>query len=67
MGRIVGDLQLLADVAHPQFLQPERIDLELFIAELAVKLSALAPRTLARRRASAPASWSPTGTGSPRR
>ena len=44
MGRIVGDLQLLADVAHPQFLQLERIDLELFIAELAGKLSALAPR-----------------------
>ncbi|WP_326562141.1 sensor histidine kinase [Micromonospora sp. NBC_01796] len=44
MGRIVGDLQLLADVAHPQFLQPERIDVELFVAELAVKLSALAPR-----------------------
>ncbi|BCB88264.1 sensor histidine kinase [Phytohabitans suffuscus] len=44
MGRIVGDLHLLADVAHPQFLQPERIDLELFVVELAAKLGALAPR-----------------------
>ncbi|GIG91377.1 sensor histidine kinase [Plantactinospora endophytica] len=44
MARIVGDLHILADVPHPHFLQPERIDLELFVAELAVKLSALAPR-----------------------
>jgi signal transduction histidine kinase len=44
MARIVGDLHILADVPHPQFLQPERIDLEFFVAELAVKLSALAPR-----------------------
>ena len=44
MGRIVGDLQLLADVEHPQFLQPERIDLEPFVVELAAKLGALSPR-----------------------
>ncbi len=44
MGRIVGDLHLLADVEHPQFLQPERIDLELFVVELVAKLGALAPR-----------------------
>lgn len=44
MGRIVGDLHLLADVPHPQFLQPERIDLETFVADLAVKVSALARR-----------------------
>ncbi|MFD0747290.1 HAMP domain-containing protein [Phytohabitans flavus] len=62
MGRIVGDLHLLADVAHPQFLQPEWIDLEIFVVELVAKLSA--PRrgrgsSTRRRRAG---SW-PTGTG----
>ncbi|MFB6391782.1 ATP-binding protein [Polymorphospora sp. 2-325] len=44
MGRIVNDLQLLADVDHPRFIQRERIDLETFMAELVVKVSALAVR-----------------------
>ncbi|MDW5322475.1 hypothetical protein [Plantactinospora sp. KLBMP9567] len=30
IARIVGDLHILADVPHLQFLQPERIDLGFF-------------------------------------
>jgi signal transduction histidine kinase len=44
MGRIVGDLQLLADREQPDFLRPEPIDLELFAHEVTAKVSALAPR-----------------------
>jgi signal transduction histidine kinase len=44
MGRIVDDLQLLADAAQPDFLQPESIDLAVFTHELTGKASALAPR-----------------------
>jgi two-component system, OmpR family, sensor kinase len=44
MGRIVDDLQLLAEVEQPDFVRPERIDLGLFAHELIAKASALAPR-----------------------
>jgi signal transduction histidine kinase len=44
MGRILSDLELLADAEHPSFLQPEWIDLELFAHELTAEASALAPR-----------------------
>ena len=44
MGRIVDDLQLLADAAQPDFLQPEMVDLSTFSHELIGKASALAPR-----------------------
>ena len=44
MGRIVDDLQLLAEAEQPDFLRPEPIDLELFTHELIAKASALAPR-----------------------
>jgi two-component system, OmpR family, sensor kinase len=44
MGRIVDDLQVLADAEQPDFLRPEWIDLEIFGHELTAKASALAPR-----------------------
>ncbi|WP_162906987.1 sensor histidine kinase [Allorhizocola rhizosphaerae] len=44
MGRIVEDLRLLADIAQPDFLRLESIDLHSFTHELAGKLSSLAHR-----------------------
>jgi two-component system, OmpR family, sensor kinase len=44
MGRIVDDLQLLADAEQPDFLQPESISLEAFTRELLAKASALGQR-----------------------
>ncbi|WP_203707796.1 sensor histidine kinase [Asanoa iriomotensis] len=44
MSRLVNDLQMLADVKNPNFLQPEEIDLESFTHELADKMVTLAPR-----------------------
>ena len=44
MGRIVKDLQVLADAEHPDFVRPEAIDLDPFAHELVAKASALAPR-----------------------
>jgi two-component system, OmpR family, sensor kinase len=44
MGRIVEDLQVLADTERPDFLQPEPVDLPLFTEELAAKARSLAPR-----------------------
>jgi two-component system, OmpR family, sensor kinase len=44
IGRIVDDLQLLAEAEHPDFLRREWIDLELLTHELVAKATALAPR-----------------------
>jgi len=44
MSRIVEDLRLLADAQHSDFLQPERVELAAFTAELAGKARALAAR-----------------------
>jgi two-component system, OmpR family, sensor kinase len=44
IGRIVDDLQLLAEAEHPDFLRREWIDLELLTQELLAKATALAPR-----------------------
>jgi signal transduction histidine kinase len=44
MGRIVNDLQVLADSEHPDFVRPERIDIAPFSHELVAKASALATR-----------------------
>ena len=44
MGRIVDDLQLLADSEQPDFLQAENIDLASFTQELLAKASALGQR-----------------------
>ncbi len=44
MGRIVDDLQLLAEAEQPDFLRPEPIDLESFTRELVTKASGLASR-----------------------
>jgi two-component system OmpR family sensor kinase len=44
IGRIVGDLQLLAEADQPGFLDLEWIDAELFSHELVSKATALAPR-----------------------
>jgi two-component system OmpR family sensor kinase len=44
MGRIVEDLRLLADTAHPDFLRLEQIELAGFVNELAGKVSMLAQR-----------------------
>jgi two-component system, OmpR family, sensor kinase len=44
MGRIVDDLQLLADATQPDFLRPEWVDMELFAHELIAKAGALASR-----------------------
>jgi two-component system OmpR family sensor kinase len=44
IGRIVDDLELLADAQRSDFLQPEAFDLELFARELTEEASRLAPR-----------------------
>jgi signal transduction histidine kinase len=44
IGRIVDDLQLLAEAEHPDFLRREWIDLELLTHELLAKATAMAPR-----------------------
>ena len=44
IGRIVDDLQLLAEAEHPDFLRREWVDLELLTHELVAKATALAPR-----------------------
>jgi two-component system, OmpR family, sensor kinase len=44
MGRIVDDLQVLAEADQPDFLQPDWIDLSMLTDELASKASALALR-----------------------
>jgi len=44
MGRILDDLELLAEAERPDFLHPESIELEEFVHELTEKASALAPR-----------------------
>jgi two-component system, OmpR family, sensor kinase len=44
IGRIVDDLQLLAEAEHPDFLRREWADLELLTHELVAKATALAPR-----------------------
>jgi two-component system, OmpR family, sensor kinase len=44
MGRIVDDLQVLAEAEHPDFLQREWIDARLFAHELVAKASALDSR-----------------------
>jgi signal transduction histidine kinase len=44
IGRIVDDLQLLAEAEHPDFLRREWVDLELLTHELLAKATALAPR-----------------------
>lgn len=44
MGRIVDDLQLLAEVAHSDFIQPEQIDVNPMTRELLAKAEALAAR-----------------------
>jgi two-component system, OmpR family, sensor kinase len=53
MGRIVDDLQLLAEVDQPGFLRLEWIDGELFAEELISKAKALAPRRWALEHAGA--------------
>ena len=45
MGRIVDDLELLADAERDDFLRPESIGLELFAHELIEQAAELAPRT----------------------
>jgi two-component system OmpR family sensor kinase len=44
MGRIVDQLQLLAETEQPDLLEPEWTDVELFAHELIAKAGALAPR-----------------------
>lgn len=44
-GRIVDDLELLAEAERPDFLSPEPIDLDAFTGALAYEASRLAPRT----------------------
>jgi two-component system, OmpR family, sensor kinase len=44
MGRIVDQLQILAETEQPNILQSEWIDVELFAHELVAKAGALAPR-----------------------
>ena len=44
MGRLVDDLQLLAEAEQPDFLRPDWIDLGPFVEELAAKMRALGPR-----------------------
>jgi len=44
IGRIVDDLQLLAEAEHPDFLRREWIDFEILTHELVAKATALAPR-----------------------
>ncbi len=47
MGRIVDDLQLLADAEQPDFLRPTWFDFEPFTSELLAKAAALAQRNWA--------------------
>ena len=49
MGRIVDDLQLLADAQQPDFLRPTWIDLEPFTNELLAKAAAMASSDLGDR------------------
>ena len=51
MGRIVDELQVLADAEQPDFLRLEWIDLGRFAHELMAKASALAPRRVGARAA----------------
>jgi signal transduction histidine kinase len=44
MGRMVDQLQLLAEVEQPDVLRPVRIDLGPFVEDLSAKAVALAPR-----------------------
>jgi signal transduction histidine kinase len=44
MGRILDDLELLAEAERPDFLRPESIELELFAHELSDLASKLGPR-----------------------
>jgi two-component system OmpR family sensor kinase len=44
MGRIVDDLQVLAEADQPDFLQPDWVDAGIFTDELAAKASSLAVR-----------------------
>jgi two-component system, OmpR family, sensor kinase len=44
MTRIVDDMQLLAEVEHPDFLRPEWIDVQVFAPELVAEASAMGPR-----------------------
>jgi two-component system, OmpR family, sensor kinase len=45
MGRIVDDLQLLAEAEQPDFLRPEAVDLGTFAHELVAKAGALGARS----------------------
>jgi two-component system, OmpR family, sensor kinase len=45
MGRIVADLQVLADVDQPDFLRPGLVDLRAFTRELFAKVTMLGDRT----------------------
>jgi two-component system, OmpR family, sensor kinase len=45
MGRIVADLQVLADVDQPDFLRPGLVDLRAFTRELLAKLAMLGDRS----------------------
>ena len=45
MGRIVADLQVLADVDQPDFLRPALVDLRAFTRELDAKVAMLGDRT----------------------
>jgi two-component system OmpR family sensor kinase len=44
MGRMIDDLELLAEASEPDFLQPDWIEVALFTHELVAKADALAPR-----------------------
>jgi signal transduction histidine kinase len=44
MGRLVGDLQILADAEQPDFVRPERLDVALFTHELVAKSTVMAER-----------------------
>ena len=44
IGRIVDDLQLLAEAEHPDFLRRDWVDFEVLTHELVAKATALAPR-----------------------
>jgi signal transduction histidine kinase len=44
MGRMVANLQLLAETEQPDFLQTEPLDLELFAHEVLAQAASLAPR-----------------------
>ena len=61
MGRIVNELQVLADSEHPDFVRPEPIDLTPFTHELVAKASALAPRRMGAGRVPPRASSRRTG------